>query len=213
GRGGPTEEWATPPPAPTKCGPETGAISKGVGSTRGEQLKPTKILHTPKVVVPPGEFVTSTPGVNEPNASPSMPSLIVKTPDIMKEFNPDDDDAFESSEEEESFAGFMRFGPSAEMVLSRLETMLEDPASQDSNNFSLKRTLEKPAIESSIPVSLKRTLPNTVENDTTIIQPEVEVEPDPGKLIIPEEEAPSAPPPRRAGLRNLPDKGEGFYKV
>ncbi|CAF2154045.1 unnamed protein product, partial [Rotaria magnacalcarata] len=98
GRGGPPEEWATPPPAPTKCGPETGAISKGV-------------------VVPPGEFVTSTPGVNEPNASPSMPSLIVKTPDIMKEFNPDDDDAFESSEEEESFAGFMRFGPSAEMVL------------------------------------------------------------------------------------------------
>ncbi|CAF2008082.1 unnamed protein product [Rotaria magnacalcarata] len=131
----------------------------------------------------------------------------------MHEFDPNEDDAFDSSEEEESFAGFMRFGPSAEMVLSRLETMLEDPASQDSNNFSLKRTLERPAIESSIPVSLKRTLPNTVENNTTIIPPEVEVEPDSGELIIPEEEAPSAPPPRRAGLRNLPDKGEGFYKV
>ncbi|CAF4568683.1 unnamed protein product [Rotaria magnacalcarata] len=111
----------------------------------------------------------------------------------MHEFDPNEDDAFDSSEEEESFAGFMRFGPSAEMVLSR--------------------TLERPAIESSIPVSLKRTLPNTVENNTTIIPPEVEVEPDSGELIIPEEEAPSAPPPRRAGLRNLPDKGEGFYKV
>ncbi|CAF4607458.1 unnamed protein product [Rotaria magnacalcarata] len=90
--------------------------------------------------------------------------------------------------------------------------MLEDPASQDSNNFSLKRTLEKPAIESSIPSSLKRTLPNTVNEDNTI-QPEIEVEPDSGELIIPKEEAPSAPPPRRTGLRNLPDKGEGFYKV
>ncbi|CAF4945282.1 unnamed protein product, partial [Rotaria socialis] len=89
--------------------------------------------------------------------------------------------------------------------------MLEDPASQDSNNFSLKRTLERPAIESSIPVSLKRTLPNVIEKDT-LTQPDVEVEPDSGELIIPEEEAPSAHPPRRAGLRNLPDKGEGFYK-
>ncbi|CAF4409135.1 unnamed protein product, partial [Rotaria magnacalcarata] len=97
----------------------------------------------------------------------------------MHEFDPNEDDAFDSSEEEESFAGFMRFGPSAEMVLSR--------------------TLERPAIESSIPVSLKRTLPNTVENNTTIIPPEVEVEPDSGELIIPAEEAPSAPPPRRAG--------------
>ncbi|CAF4454376.1 unnamed protein product, partial [Rotaria magnacalcarata] len=29
GRGGPPEEWATPPPATTTCGPETGAIPKG----------------------------------------------------------------------------------------------------------------------------------------------------------------------------------------
>ncbi|CAF4927621.1 unnamed protein product [Rotaria socialis] len=215
GRGGPPEVEATPPPSPTKCALETGARSKSAGSKRGEQSKLSKNLHTPKVAVPPGEFFTSTPGVDEPRLIPPMPDFskqVVNSPDIMKEFDPNEEDAFISSEEEESFPGFVRFGPSAEMVLDRLESMLEDPASQDANNFSLKRTLTEPTNESSIPPSLRRTFQTTVNKDI-VVQPEVEVVPESGELPTPKEEAPSAPPSKRTGLRNLPDKGEGFYKV
>ncbi|CAF3710434.1 unnamed protein product [Rotaria socialis] len=144
-----------------------------------------------------------------------MPDLAenVKIPsDLMREFDPNEEDAFISSEEEESFPGFVRFGPSAEMVLDRLESMLEDPASQDANNFSLKRTLTEPTNESSIPPSLRRSFP-TIVNKDMVVQPEVEVVPESGELPTPQEEAPSAPQPRRTGLRNLPDKGESFYKV
>ncbi|CAF4265276.1 unnamed protein product, partial [Rotaria magnacalcarata] len=101
GRGGPPEVWGTPLPAPTKCAPETGARSKGVA-------------------VPPGEFLTSTPGVDKPHLLPLMHDLsnkFLSPPDPMKEFDPNEEDAFISSEEEESFPGFIRFGPSAEMVL------------------------------------------------------------------------------------------------
>ncbi|CAF4249148.1 unnamed protein product, partial [Rotaria magnacalcarata] len=216
GRGGPPEVETTPPPSPTKCAPETGARSKGAGSKRGEQPKLSKNLHTPKVAVPPGEFCTSTPGVDEPrNTVLPMPDLAenVKIPsDLMREFDPNEEDAFISSEEEESFPGFVRFGPSAEMVLDRLESMLEDPVSQDANNFSLKRTLTEPTNESSIPPSLRRNLTTIVDKDI-IVQPETIVTPETSELLIPKEEAPSAPQPRRTGLRNLPDKGEGFYKV
>ncbi|CAF2091717.1 unnamed protein product [Rotaria magnacalcarata] len=125
GRGGPPEVWGTPLPAPTKCAPETGARSKGVGSRGGEQSKLTRNLHTPKVAVPPGEFLTSTPGVDKPHLLPLMHDLsnkFLSPPDPMKEFDPNEEDAFISSEEEESFPGFIRFGPSAEMVLDRLES-------------------------------------------------------------------------------------------
>ena len=130
----------------------------------------------------------------------------------MREFDPNEEDAFLSSEEEESFPGFIRFGPSAEMVLDRLESMLEDPASQDANNFSLKRTLTEPTNESSIPPSLRRNLETTIDKDI-IVQPEIKVVPESDKLPVPKEEAPTAPQSRRTGLRNLPDKGEGFYKI
>ncbi|CAF3427947.1 unnamed protein product [Rotaria socialis] len=215
GHFGPPEVWATPPPAPTKCAPETGARSKGIGSRGGEQSKLKKILHTPKVAVPPGEFFTSTPGVDKPRSVPPMSDLsknVAKHSDLMREFNPNENEAFVSSEEEESFPGFVRFGPSAEMVLDRLESMLEDPASQDTNNFSLKRTLTEPINESSIPPSLRRNLTTIVDKDI-IVQPEIEVVPESSELLVHKEDAPSAPQPRRTGLRNLPDKGEGFYKV